>query len=67
MGAKWTGLVAQVVEYLLCKCKALSPHPSPTQQRTHSNIVKVYSKPSVIKSTKFQNKMEQAYIISKGR
>jgi hypothetical protein len=29
--AKWTGGVAQVVELLLCKHKALSSNPSPTK------------------------------------
>jgi hypothetical protein len=27
--AKWTGGVAQLVEYLLCKCEALSSNSSP--------------------------------------
>jgi hypothetical protein len=31
--AKWTGSVAQVVEWLLCKCKSLSSNPSPTRKR----------------------------------
>jgi hypothetical protein len=32
MGAKWTGGMAQAVEYLLCKHKALSSNPTPTKQ-----------------------------------
>jgi hypothetical protein len=32
-GAKWTGGVAQVVESLLSKCKALSSNPSPETER----------------------------------
>jgi hypothetical protein len=31
--AKWTGGVAQVVEWLLCKCKALSLNSGPTQKQ----------------------------------
>jgi hypothetical protein len=30
---KWTGSVAQVMECLLCKCKALSSNPSPTGKK----------------------------------
>jgi hypothetical protein len=30
---KWTGRVAQVVECLLCKCKALSSNPTPTTKK----------------------------------
>jgi hypothetical protein len=30
--AKWTGLVAQVVECLLCKCYVLSSYLSPTKK-----------------------------------
>jgi hypothetical protein len=38
---KWTGGVAQVVEYLLCKCKALTSNPSPT--KTMSSLLCFYS------------------------
>jgi hypothetical protein len=31
--AKWTGGIGQVVEYLLCKCKALSSNSSPTETK----------------------------------
>jgi hypothetical protein len=31
--AKWAGGVAQVVECLLCKCKAMSSNPSPTKKK----------------------------------
>jgi hypothetical protein len=31
--AKRTGGVAQAVEHLLCKCKALNSNPSPTRRR----------------------------------
>jgi hypothetical protein len=31
--AKWTEGVAQAVEHLLCKCKALSVNPSPTKTK----------------------------------
>jgi hypothetical protein len=31
--AKWTGRVAQVVDHLLCKCKAPSSNPSPTKKK----------------------------------
>jgi hypothetical protein len=31
--AKWTGDVAQTVECLLCKCKALCSKPSPTKKK----------------------------------
>jgi hypothetical protein len=31
--AKWTGAVAQVVECLLCKHKALSSNPNPTKNK----------------------------------
>jgi hypothetical protein len=30
---KWIGIVAQVVEDLLCKCKALSSNPFPTRKK----------------------------------
>jgi hypothetical protein len=30
---KWTGDVAQVVEYLLCKHEALSANPIPTKKK----------------------------------
>jgi hypothetical protein len=30
--AKWTGGVAQVVEHLLCECKALSSNSNPTKR-----------------------------------
>jgi hypothetical protein len=31
--AKWTGVVAQAVEHLLCKCEALSSNPSPIKKK----------------------------------
>jgi hypothetical protein len=31
--AKWTGDVTQVVQHLLCKCKALSSSPRPTKKK----------------------------------
>jgi hypothetical protein len=31
--AKWTGSVAHVVEYLLCKCEALNSNPSPPKKK----------------------------------
>jgi hypothetical protein len=31
--AKWTGGVAEEVEHLLCKCKALNSNPSPTKKK----------------------------------
>jgi hypothetical protein len=31
--AKWTGGVAQVVDHLICKCKALSSNPSLTKKK----------------------------------
>jgi hypothetical protein len=31
--AIWTGGVAEVVEYLLCKCEALSSNLKPTKER----------------------------------
>jgi hypothetical protein len=31
--AKWAGGVAQSIEYLLCKCKALSSNPTPTKKK----------------------------------
>jgi hypothetical protein len=34
--AKWTGGVAQAVERLLCKCKALSSNPGPTKNSNTS-------------------------------
>jgi hypothetical protein len=36
--AKWTGGVAQAVEHLFCKCKALSSNPSLTKKsiKTHN-------------------------------
>jgi hypothetical protein len=32
--AKWAGGVGQVVELLLCKCKALSSNPNPTKKQS---------------------------------
>jgi hypothetical protein len=37
--AKWTRVVAQVVEYLLCNCQAPSSNPSATKQ-TNKNFKK---------------------------
>jgi hypothetical protein len=31
--AKWTGGLAQAVEHLLCKCKALSSNPVPSKKK----------------------------------
>jgi hypothetical protein len=40
--AKWTGGVAQVVEGLLCKHKALSSNPSPTKNKMGRAAIKMW-------------------------
>jgi hypothetical protein len=42
--AKWTGGMAQVVETLLFKCKALNSNPGPTTTTTKKKIKKQYKK-----------------------
>jgi hypothetical protein len=36
--AKWTGSMAQAVECLVCKCKALNSNSNPTKKRKKENL-----------------------------